>query len=58
VYDPGGELHLRWDDPAIGIIWPEGNRLLSDKDRNGKNLADVETSLPRYTASAPLPNNC
>lgn len=33
-YAPGSEAGLRWDDPALGIAWPEaGKRLVSPKDR-------------------------
>lgn len=32
-YAPGMERGLRWDDPAIGISWPEADaRILSEKD--------------------------
>ena len=31
-YTPGAERGLRYDDPAIGIDWPEEVRLISDKD--------------------------
>jgi dTDP-4-dehydrorhamnose 3,5-epimerase len=35
IYDPSSEGGVRWDDPEIGIEWPEvaGEILLSDKDR-------------------------
>jgi dTDP-4-dehydrorhamnose 3,5-epimerase len=23
---------LRWDDPAFGIVWPEGDRIISERD--------------------------
>jgi dTDP-4-dehydrorhamnose 3,5-epimerase len=34
-YAPGAEGGIRWDDPALGIEWPEtaGQRVISDKDR-------------------------
>lgn len=31
-YTPGAEGGLRYDDPAIGITWPEPVRIISDKD--------------------------
>ena len=31
-YTPGAECGLRYDDPAIGIDWPDRVRLISDKD--------------------------
>ena len=42
-YAPEHERALRWDDPALGIAWPlTGAPLLSDKDRQGKPLADAD----------------
>jgi dTDP-4-dehydrorhamnose 3,5-epimerase len=35
----GGTL---WNDPAIGIEWPEGNPLLSDKDQRQPVLAECD----------------
>lgn len=37
-YDPGGEAGLRWNDPAIGIVWPTSWPLLSEKDANNPIL--------------------
>jgi len=43
VYVPQSERTLRWDDPDVGIAWPEQeNFILSDKDRIGKPLKEVE----------------
>jgi len=40
---PEYERSIVWNDPAIGIEWPiTGGPLLSEKDRNGKLLADAE----------------
>ena len=40
---PGAERCIAWNDPAIGIEWPiNGMPALSEKDRNGKLLADAE----------------
>jgi dTDP-4-dehydrorhamnose 3,5-epimerase len=36
------ERCIRWDDPALGIGWPIDAPVLSEKDRNGKRLADAE----------------
>lgn len=38
LYSPTNELTLRWDDPQIGIAWPNAHPLLSDKDKNGLPL--------------------
>lgn len=32
-YTPGAEAGLRYDDPVIGINWPEMVQLVSEKDR-------------------------
>ncbi|MGE8638668.1 MAG: dTDP-4-dehydrorhamnose 3,5-epimerase [Achromobacter sp.] len=43
-YAPQHERCIRWDDPALGIAWPDGiTPLLSAKDRNGVSLDDAET---------------
>ncbi|HHO68200.1 MAG TPA: dTDP-4-dehydrorhamnose 3,5-epimerase [Gammaproteobacteria bacterium] len=47
-YNPGDEYGIAWDDPAIGIEWPGGPFILSDKDRANKPLADMAAHLPRY----------
>jgi dTDP-4-dehydrorhamnose 3,5-epimerase len=42
-YAPEHERTLRWDDPALGIVWPlKGTPLLSPKDQQGKLLADAD----------------
>jgi len=45
LYDPSGELHLLWNDPELAITWPIQQPLLSDKDRNGVFLREVELKL-------------
>jgi dTDP-4-dehydrorhamnose 3,5-epimerase len=50
-YDPTDEIHLLWNDPALGIRWPVQNPVLSDKDRRASLLKDLEPSLPRYQDS-------
>jgi dTDP-4-dehydrorhamnose 3,5-epimerase len=37
-YHPDCASGIRWDDPAIGIEWPEDKRLLSDKDKHWPDL--------------------
>jgi dTDP-4-dehydrorhamnose 3,5-epimerase len=46
VYDPGGELGVRWNDPRIGIEWPVAEPVLSRKDAEAPLLADVLDLLP------------
>lgn len=47
-YDPAGELRLLWNDPDIGIQWPAGNYVISEKDRAAKRLRELEPTLPLY----------
>lgn len=35
VYDHDGQYGIRWNDPALGIKWPDvGELIIKDKDRN------------------------
>ncbi len=43
-YHPEAERGIRWNDPAIGIAWPQASEpLLSPKDQGAPLLADAET---------------
>lgn len=39
-FNPAGESGIRWDDPDIGITWPEAAPILSEKDARARTLAD------------------
>ena len=42
-YAPAYERCIAWDDPSIGIVWPEGIApLLSAKDQQGLSLDQAE----------------
>jgi len=45
-YSPENDKGVAWDDPAIGIVWPDGvdGDTLSAKDRVQPKLGD----LPNY----------
>jgi dTDP-4-dehydrorhamnose 3,5-epimerase len=46
-YDAETEKGIRFDDPDVGVRWPEDMELLySDRDRDAPLLADVADSLP------------
>jgi dTDP-4-dehydrorhamnose 3,5-epimerase len=46
-YDAATEAGIRFDDPAVGVRWPDDVELLySDRDREAPLLADVADSLP------------
>jgi dTDP-4-dehydrorhamnose 3,5-epimerase len=40
-YSAADEQTLVWNDPDIGIAWPVRNPVLSEKDANGKPLAEL-----------------
>ena len=50
-FDGSDELGFAWDDPAVGVPWPEvpgtpdGRPILSDRDRSNPPLADLVASL-------------
>jgi dTDP-4-dehydrorhamnose 3,5-epimerase len=51
-YHPQSERGVLWNDPDIGIEWPELDVRLSDKDRNNRRLRDLGDELPVYEAGA------
>jgi dTDP-4-dehydrorhamnose 3,5-epimerase len=44
LYSPAHDRSIRYDDPGIGIKWPEGlgDFQLSDKDQNARKFAEAE----------------
>jgi len=46
IYDPATESGIAWDDPDVGVEWPVGDPLLSERDRAAPRLAEVSGSLP------------
>ena len=49
-YDAATEAGIRFDDPDVGVRWPDDLDLLySDRDRDAPRLAEIADSLPfRY----------
>ncbi len=48
-YDPSDELGIIWDDPDMGIPWPNRSPLLSDRDaKNVSFKALPPQSMPHY----------
>ncbi len=47
LYDPKSEIGIAWDDPAIGIVWPMSNPVLSDRDKRHPRLAEI-ADLPLF----------
>lgn len=40
IYNSKAESAIRWNDPAIGILWPVKDLIISEKDRNAQTLAE------------------
>lgn len=36
LYNPKGESNIKWNDPDIGILWPEKNPIISERDKNAQ----------------------
>ena len=45
-YDPATESGFRFDDPDVGIEWPEVELLYSERDRAAPRLAEIADGLP------------
>ncbi len=46
-YDPETEAGFAYDDPAVGVDWPEGlDLVVSERDRAAPALADIADRLP------------
>jgi dTDP-4-dehydrorhamnose 3,5-epimerase len=45
-YDPAIERGIAWDDPEVGIEWPEGlDFQVSERDTSAPRLSDVRDQL-------------
>ena len=53
-YYPEDEAGIMWNDPAIGIEWPDVGMeyRLSERDRNNPRLSDLLERLPQYPGGA------
>jgi dTDP-4-dehydrorhamnose 3,5-epimerase len=52
-YDAATEAGIRFDDPEVGVRWPDDIELLySERDRTAPALADVRDTLPFAYAPA------
>lgn len=51
LYHPEAELGVRFDDPAIGIGWHDGERIVSPKDEALPLLAAIDAGrFPRFAS--------
>ena len=48
LYDPGGELGVAWNDPALAISWPVSDPVLSARDKGHPTLAELGDRLPEW----------
>jgi dTDP-4-dehydrorhamnose 3,5-epimerase len=49
-YSPADESVLRWNDPALGIDWACKSPILSARDSEARDLAELNGKLPRFEA--------
>ena len=49
-YSPADELVVKWDDPVLGIDWGNPRPELSQRDRAGRNLAELHPYLPKFVS--------
>jgi dTDP-4-dehydrorhamnose 3,5-epimerase len=55
-YDPANEISVQWNDPEIGIQWPNdlvATPILSNKDIAGKPLRELMDVLPQFENQSP-----
>jgi dTDP-4-dehydrorhamnose 3,5-epimerase len=45
-YDPATEAGFRFDDPDVGIEWPDVELLFSERDRTAPTLREIAGELP------------
>jgi dTDP-4-dehydrorhamnose 3,5-epimerase len=45
-YDAETERGFKFDDPAVGIEWPDGELIVSERDRTAPVLAEIAATLP------------
>jgi dTDP-4-dehydrorhamnose 3,5-epimerase len=45
-YDPATEAGFAFDDPQVGIEWPVGELIVSERDRTAPALAEIAGDLP------------
>jgi dTDP-4-dehydrorhamnose 3,5-epimerase len=51
-YDPATEAGIAFDDPDVGIEWPELELTVSHRDRTAPRLAQIADELPFVSAPA------
>jgi dTDP-4-dehydrorhamnose 3,5-epimerase len=51
-YMPGDEFAIRWDDPELGIDWPEKDPVMSEKDLRAMSFKAAVEMLPKEYGEA------
>lgn len=46
-YDPATECTLQWDDPSVGVAWPDVEPILSARDQRAESFVDLKKRLGR-----------
>ncbi|MEP6506627.1 MAG: dTDP-4-dehydrorhamnose 3,5-epimerase [Gemmatimonadales bacterium] len=49
LYDGNDDRGVAWNDPVIGVVWPNADPVVSAKDANYQGLSETRDDLPRYT---------
>ncbi|MCC7516176.1 MAG: dTDP-4-dehydrorhamnose 3,5-epimerase [Pseudomonadales bacterium] len=53
-YQPGDEIGVLWNDPALGIEWPIAQPLLSEKDQRLPALQQLAEQLAQQRVDRPV----
>lgn len=53
-YQPGDEIGVLWNDPALGIEWPIAQPLLSEKDQRLPTLQQLAEQLAQQRVDRPV----
>ena len=49
AYSAENEMTISWNDPDIGIAWPEEDPVLSERDLRGRSLREIPPAeLPQF----------
>jgi dTDP-4-dehydrorhamnose 3,5-epimerase len=51
-YNPATEAGIAYDDPGVGIVWPDMELTVSERDRTAPRLVDIAASLTFVNQSA------
>ena len=43
IYDPDGQVAIRWDDPRCGVDWPSSDPILSERDGAAPALEELDS---------------